>query len=331
MLHACLRRTSLGIARCASRRALATPAASDGFQQALPGRGYIAPFVALGAFGAGWWMTTDDRISGLTKDYDAKMKEMDPAKRDAPFPPPVVVINLMWPIATGLLTSLFESIAARLALSSDMKFLCGPALDSDFMAPTSIALLSFPADHASFVTALWEQGAVDRVWQILHMYKGAPKEQHDEFLTNACLIASKAAGSPKGKDLDASIFVWMIVKERNAPTVPAGIEGLAHLWERQRVQVLKQPVITELDALRTGSFPTRTLVGELANRLLCRMQLDVEGFEADEQRAREYSIEKFGRGPAIETRTVWQSAGAPWRTPLPTRARCGSRALLRWW
>lgn len=305
-----------------ARKLSASTARTDGFNAGLPGRSVAVPVVALGLYGLGWAVTEDGRITQMTKDFETTMKTMDPEKLNATIPSPNVVWNLCWPIATGLLTSLFESIAARLAMSSDMAFLCDTALDADFMAPTSIALLSFPADHPAFVQALWQHRGVDKIWNIINVYRTLPPEQHDDVLTNACIIASKAAASPRGKSLDAAPFVWMVTKESCGPCAPAGIEGLAHVWQRQRLAVLKAPVISELDSLRKSTSPTRMLVGELANRLLSRMAMDVPAFEADAEAARAYSLSVLGPAPAEEPRTIWQSTGA--RDALPPARRAAA-------
>lgn len=73
-------------------------------------------------------------------------------------------------------------------------FLCTEALDADYMAPTAIALLSFPVDHPPFVEALWAQGAVTKVSHILSIYRTLPLDQHDDVLTNAALIGTAARG-----------------------------------------------------------------------------------------------------------------------------------------
>lgn len=196
----------------------------------------------------------------LTREFEASMKTMTPEQLAATIPSPTVLWNLVWPIGTGLLTSVFESLAARLALAPDMRyaaatgavwwasrarraegrvralgmwrgqrgreertpaalaprsapalsthlrpssvirhpssvhpssFLCTEALDADYMAPTAIALLSFPVDHAPFVESLWAQGAVDKVAHILAIYKTLPPDQHDDVLTNAALIGAR--------------------------------------------------------------------------------------------------------------------------------------------
>lgn len=346
-----LRAASLGrrlLAQPAARRLLSTPAArADGFSAGLPPRSVGVPIIAFGLYGLGWAVTEDGRITQMTKDFESTMKNMDPEKLNATIPSPDVVWNLVWPIATGLLTSLFESIAARLALSSDMAFLCDQALDADFMAPTSIALLSFPADHPGFVEALWDRRGVDKVWNIINVYRTLPPEQHDDVLTNACIIAAKAAASPRGTRLDATPFVWMLTKESCGPCASAGIEGLAHLWQRQRVAVLKAPVISELQGLRTSTLPTRLLVGELANRLLCRMAMDTPAFQTDADAARAYSLALLGPAPSADKKTVWQSTGvscgvlraAPvaratstarsTRAPIRARARPPEREVAR--
>lgn len=321
---AALGRRALG--QPAARRLSAAAARADGFNAGLPGRSVAVPVVALGLYGLGWAATEDGRITQLTKDFEATMKGMDPEQLNATIPSPKVVWNLFWPIATGLLASLFESIAARLALSPDMAFLCGPALDADFMAPTSIALLSFPTEHPAFVEALWDQRGVDKVWNIVNVYRTLPPEQHDDVLTNAAIIAAKAAASPRGAALDAAPFIWMVTKESAGPCAPAGVEGLAHLWQKQRVAVLKAPVVSELDALRRSASPARMLVGELANRLLSRMALDVPAFEADAEAARAYSLALLGPAPAADTKTIWQSTGARAARAAPPRLR-DARAL----
>lgn len=286
----------------------------------------MLPFVALGFWGAGWMLADDGRIEGLTQDFEKTMKGMDEKKMQATIPEPKVMFMLGWPLAAGMMMALFESVTAKFARSPDMKFMCGPAMEADFMAPTAIALLSFAAEHPAFVTDLWRLGAVERVWNILGVYRTLPPEQHDEVLVNACMLGCKAAGTAQGKaSLDAGVFAWMITKEPGGQTAQAGIEGLAHLWPTQRLAVLKSPAVTELDALRSSLSPNKLFLGELANRLLSRMAADAPAFESDAEAARAYSLSMLGDAPAAEARTLWQASGAR-RGGGPRRGRAPRRA-----
>ena len=53
-----------------------------------------------------------------------------------------------------------DSVAAKFATTSDMKFLCTTALNDDIKATTALCILAAPAEHsAPFVRAIAETGA----------------------------------------------------------------------------------------------------------------------------------------------------------------------------
>jgi len=149
------------------------------------------------------------------------------------WPTPKQFFSVTWPWVAGTVMMLFDSVACKFASTSDFKYLCTGALNDDLKATVSLCILAAPAEHsAPFVKAISETGALARINEIVHIYKSLPRDQHDETLTNACVIAAKAAADPslRAQALPLQDFLWMMPSGSPQLYTAYGAEGVAHLW-----------------------------------------------------------------------------------------------------
>lgn len=85
---------------------------------------------------------------------------IDPNPDPNAWPTPKQFFCLAWPWVAGTVAMLFDSVAAKFATTSDMKFLCTTALNDDIKATTALCILAAPAEHSvPFVRAIAETGA----------------------------------------------------------------------------------------------------------------------------------------------------------------------------
>jgi len=206
---------------------MATASARSGFAQALPRRDVVFPLVTCGILAGGlYYLAEEGKVKALVAGIEMNT---DPNA----WPTPKQFFSVTWPWVAGTVMMLFDSVACKFASTSDFKFLCTDALNDDINATVSLCILAAPAEHsAPFVNAIAETGALARVNEIVQIYKTLPRDQHDETLTNACVIASKAAADPnlREKALPIADFLWMMPSGAPQLYAPYGAEGVAHLW-----------------------------------------------------------------------------------------------------
>merc|ERR1719424_1828146 len=184
----------------------------------------------------GWYMAEEGKIKALVDSSN-----IDPNPDPNAWPTPKQFFCLAWPWVAGTVAMLFDSVAAKFATTSDMKFLCTTALNDDIKATTALCILAAPAEHSvPFVRAIAETGALARIREIVAIYKTLPREQHDETLTNACVIASKVAADPelRSQGLPIGDFLWMMPAGPPQLYTTYGAEGVAHLWMSHPAEML---------------------------------------------------------------------------------------------
>ena len=65
-------------------------------------------------------------------------------------------------------------------------------MNDDMKAAVALCLLVAPAEHsAAFVRTVNEHGTLRRIKEVVQIYKTLPREQHDDVMTNACVITAK--------------------------------------------------------------------------------------------------------------------------------------------
>jgi len=293
-------------------RTLQTSARTDGFNEALPRRDVVAPIFCGAIFGFSWWMAEEGTIEPLVENIEMNT---DPQA----WPTPKQILHHLWPLLAGNFAMMFESVACKFTQTKDMTWLCTTAMNDDLKATVALCLLVAPAEHSpAFVRAMCEQGTMPRLRDIVQIYKTLPREQHDDVLTNACIIACKLAAMPDLRDQGLSIadFLWMAPQESAYQYTPYGIEGLAHLWQSQSAEFLRKGGylrISELTAgppLRPSKKDSSIVNQELAGRLLartaeCSSELHAEAAKLEAALSRAERV----AGPASGKRTIWQATG----------------------
>jgi len=167
------------------RRGLQTSARTDGFNDALPRRDIVAPIICTGVYGFSWWMAEEGRIKKMVEEIELNTDT-------EAWPTPKQMLNHFWPFLAGTLAMVFESVACKFSQTEDMRWLCTTAMNDDLKATVALCLLVAPAEHSpAFVRAVCEHGTMIRLKEIVQIYKTLPRDQHDDVLTNACVIASK--------------------------------------------------------------------------------------------------------------------------------------------
>ena len=277
-----LARSALG--RCATRggstasrsrgMSSSTGARTDGFTEALPKGDVIAPILFGSVYGFSWFMADEGRVKSLAEQVDINT---DPNKSLTPNQ----LFHHIWPYVAGSLGTLFDSVACKFSTTEDMKWLCTVALNDDTNAAVALSLLTPPAENSSpFVRAIFEHpGALRRVKEIVQIYKTLPREQHDDVVVNACILAAKVAAMddlrPQG--LDLADFVWMVPPEKAQLYSQYGIEGLNALWKVDRRAflcsggVLRLAELVHGPALRPSKGDSSPISQLLAHRLFAKI------------------------------------------------------------
>ena len=224
--RASLSRSTTTFAR--GRRLLSSSARTDGYTEALPAQDFIAPIFMAGVYGFSWWMADEGRIKQLAEKVDINT---DPNKN----PTANQIFHHVWPYIAGSLGTLFDSVACKFTKTKDMDWLCTVALNDDTNAAVALSLLIPPAENsAPFVRAICERpGALRRVKEIVQIYKTLPREQHDDVVVNAAILAAKVANMAdlKEEGMGVADFVWMMPSDKAHLYTQYGIEGLAALWK----------------------------------------------------------------------------------------------------
>ena len=216
-------------------RQLATDARTDGFNEALPRGDLVVPVICTAMYGFSWWAADEGRIQALAETVEVNT---DPNAN----PTPKQMFHHFWPYAAGTLGMLFESVACKFSKTADMKWLCTTALNDDTNAAIALSILTPPAEFSpAFVRAICDYpGALQRIKDIIHIYKTLPREQHDDVVVNACVVAAKVAAMPdlKAQGLGLGDFVWMLPGDKAHLYAQYGLEGIAALWKDVRRRAL---------------------------------------------------------------------------------------------
>ena len=213
-----LRRPAVGVgctglrasARSVPRRWSSTNARTDGFNEALPRRDVLAPIACCGIYGFAWMMAEEGTVKSLVESVEMNT---DPNA----WPTPKQLASHLWPFFAGHLAMLFESVACKFAATDDFRWLCTDAMNDDIKATVALCLVTAPAEHSpAFVRAVAEQGTLRRVNEIVMIYKTLPREQHDDVLTNACVLAAKVAAIEDLRDSGLALddFLWMLPTDK---------------------------------------------------------------------------------------------------------------------
>jgi hypothetical protein len=139
------------------------------------------------------------------------------------WPTPKQLASHLWPFFAGHLAMLFESVACKFAATDDFRWLCTDAMNDDIKATVALCLVTAPAEHSpAFVRAVAEQGTLRRVNEIVMIYKTLPREQHDDVLTNACVLAAKVAAIEDLRDSGLALddFLWMLPTDKVGHSQP---------------------------------------------------------------------------------------------------------------
>merc|ERR1719424_1087143 len=259
----------------------------------------------------GWYMAEEGKIKALVDSSN-----IDPNPDPNAWPTPKQFFCLAWPWVAGTVAMLFDSVAAKFATTSDMKFLCTTALNDDIKATTALCILAAPAEHSvPFVRAIAETGALARIREIVAIYKTLPREQHDETLTNACVIASKVAADPelRSQGLPIGDFLWMMPAGPPQLYTTYGAEGVAHLWMSHPAEMLAGGGVGNAAGLAEGvslSNLANLVTTELAARLLDRFGEQREALlsTATELEAR-LGREVRAAGAGSGRKNLWQATG----------------------
>lgn len=304
--------------RLAQRRGLSSEVGaeirSDGFTQALPKRDIVAPLIIASIYGGAWMMTEEGRIEELASKIDVNT---DPLAN----PTPNQVFHHLWPFVAGTVVMLFDSISCKFSQTKDMDWLCTKALNDDVAAAVALSLLTPAAEHSPALTrAICDRGSLPRIKEIVAIYKTLPREQHDDVVVNACILAAKVAALPERRDegLSMAEFAWMMPPEKAHDYTPYGIEGLGALWKADTRGFLQEGGVARLAELVAGpplrpSKPGSGLLTQmLAERMLSRIVADDTARAAlvAECTTIEAALSKTSRGDGAKKRkTLWQAAG----------------------
>jgi hypothetical protein len=295
------------------RRLSTTPGPrTDGFNEALPRGDVVAPIVFGGLFAGAWYMAEEGRIKPL-------IDEIEPSTDPNAWPTPKQMFGHIWPFVASTLGMIFESVACKFSQTTDMAWLCTDAMNDDIKAAVALCLLVAPAEHsAAFVRTVNEHGTLRRIKEVVQIYKTLPREQHDDVMTNACVITAKVSAVPelRADGLGAEDFVWMMPEDQAHLYTASGIEGLAHTWQADPKAMLRAGGATRLAELAAGvpfRYPKKensVANQELARRVLGRLaakreELLREGRELEALLLREQK----SAGTATQRKTIWQATG----------------------
>ncbi len=286
---------------------------TDGFNEALPRRDVVAPLFCAGVYAFSWFAADEGRIQSLAEKVDVNT---DPTKN----PTPTQVFHHLWPYVAGTLGMLFESVACKFSQTKDMEWLCTTALNDDTNAAVALSLLTPPAEFSpAFTRSICDRpGALHRIKEIVHIYKTLPREQHDDVVVNACVVAAKVAALPelKPEGLAVADFSWMMPDGQKAPLYAQyGLEGVQMLWREDTRALLASGGVLRTYELLEGSplrpkKPESAIINQqLAHRLFCqflqrRDELLAEGI------ALEAALTQQARAAGPQRKkTVWQRAG----------------------
>ena len=294
------------------RRMMSTEPRSDGFTEALPKGDIIAPIIFGGLFAGSWYFAEEGVLKPAVEAIETNTDENA-------WPSPKQLAGHIWPLVASTLAMVFESVACKFSQTSDMKWLCTDALNDDLKAAIALCLLVAPAEHSpAFVHAINEHGALRRIKEVVQIYKTLPREQHDDVMTNACVISAKVATLPelRADGLPMEDFVWMMPQRQALLYTPCGIEGLAHMWEADPKAMLVGGGATRLAELAEGMpfrYPTKdnsVAYQELARRLLGRLACKRDELLA-QARALEAELlrERKLEGNKAAPKTIWQRTG----------------------
>ena len=176
-------RPRLPVRSALPRRGLSTSAPrSDGFNEALPKGDVVAPIIFGGFFAVSWYFAEDGRLKPLIDD-------IEPNTDPNAWPTPKQIAGHIFPFVASTLGMLFESVTCKFSATSDMKWLCTDAMNDDLKAAIALCLLVAPAEHLpAFVSAINDHGTLRRIKEVVQIYKTLPRDQHDDVMTNACVI-----------------------------------------------------------------------------------------------------------------------------------------------
>jgi len=301
-------------AQGASRpRGMCSGARTDGFTEALPRGDLIAPVIFTSVYGFSWLMADEGRIQSLAEQVDINT---DPNKSLTPNQ----LFHHIWPYVAGSLGTLFDSVACKFSTTKDMEWLCTVALNDDTNAAVALSLLTPPAENSSaFVRAIFEhKGAMRRVNEIVQIYKTLPREQHDDVVVNACILAAKVAAMedlrPQG--LELADFVWMVPPDKAQLYSQYGIEGLGALWNVDRRAflcsggVLRLAELVDGPTLRPTKGDSSAINQLLAHRLFAKLAAERDSLLAEAGKAEaSLAAEVRAAGSSKPVTTIWQRAG----------------------
>lgn len=297
----------------APRRLSTTPAPrTDGFNEALPRGDVVAPIVFGGLFAGAWYMAEEGRIKPL-------IEEIEPSTDPNAWPTPKQMFGHIWPFVASTLGMIFESVACKFSQTTDMAWLCTDAMNDDMKAAVALCLLVAPAEHsAAFVRTVDEHGTLRRIKEVVQIYKTLPREQHDDVMTNACVITAKVSAVPelRADGLGVDEFVWMMPEDQAHLYTPSGIEGLAHTWQADPKAMLRAGGATRLAELAAGRpfrYPKKensVANQELARRVLGRLAVEREELvRAGEELEAQLLREQRAAGTGTQRKTIWQATG----------------------
>ena len=297
------------------RRLCSTGPRNDGFNEALPRGDIVAPIIFGGLFAGAWYIAEEGRIKPMVEDIEP---QTDPEQY---MPTPKQLFGHIWPLVASTLGMIFESIACKFSQTSDMKWLCTECMNDDMKAAVALCLLVAPAEHSpAFVRAINEHGTLRRIKEVVQIYKTLPREQHDDVMTNACVICAKASAMAdlKADGMGAEDFVWMMPEDKAYMYTACGIEGLAHTWQADPKTMLRGGGATRLAELVAGTpfrYPKKensVANQELARRLLGRLAAkqpellsQASALEAQLLREQKQSGDHHGG----RRKTIWQATG----------------------
>ena len=132
---------------------------------------------------------------------------------------------------------------------------CSPPVPRQTEREVELSLLIPPAENsAPFVRAICERpGALRRVKEIVQIYKTLPREQHDDVVVNAAILAAKVANMADLKEEGMGV-----ADARNLR------EGLLELGIRPRLEAMPL-IMAALGAHSIGGSDTHLSADDLAN------------------------------------------------------------------
>ena len=312
MLLARLGRASLRRAAGVSR-GMSSSARTDGFTEALPRPDVIAPVFFASIYGLSWMGADEGNVQSLAEKAELNT---DPNASLSP----TQLFHHIWPYVAGSIGTLFDSVACKFSTTKDMDWLCTVALNDDTNAAVALSLLTPPAENSyAFVRSICDRpGALRRLKEIIQIYKTLPREQHDDVVVNACILAAKVAAMDELRDqgLDMADFVWMIPYEKAQLYSQYGIEGLNALWTVDRRAFLCSGGVLRVHELLHGP-PLRPTKGDsspinqlMAHRLFCKFAAEKDSLLAEAKEAEGQLVHAATlAGPAKPVTTIWQRAG----------------------